>query len=59
MKEAEQALDRTVQAIRDGVSEEFWLVDLKDAYDYLGVITGENVGENLIDEIFSQFCMGK
>ena len=59
LKEAEQALDRTVQAIRDGVSEEFWLVDLKDAYDYLGVITGENVGENLIDEIFSQFCMGK
>ena len=59
LREAAEALERTIGAIQTGVSEEFWLVDLKEAYDQLGAITGENVGENLIDEIFSQFCMGK
>lgn len=56
---AVEAIGRAVEAIRQGISEEFWLIDLKEAYDQLGAITGDNVGENLIDEIFSQFCMGK
>ena len=59
LSEAIGALDQTLAGIRQRISEEFWLVDLKDTYDRLGEITGDTVGENLIDEIFSKFCMGK
>lgn len=59
MKAAIEALGQTIEGIEQGISEEFWLVDLKDTFDRLGEITGETVGENLIDEIFDKFCMGK
>ena len=39
--------------------EDFFTVDLMDAYESLGEITGEQVSEDLINEIFSEFCMGK
>ena len=39
--------------------EDFYTIDFKDAYASLGKITGEEVGEDLINEIFSKFCMGK
>ena len=59
LKAAIEALGQTIEGIEQGISEEFWLVDLKDTFDRLGEITGETVGENLIDEIFDKFCMGK
>ena len=59
LTDAIRSMDQVIEGIDAGMSEEFWLVDLKDVYDYLGEITGETVGENLIDEIFSKFCMGK
>ena len=59
LEAASEAMRQTLSGIDAGMSEEFWLVDLKDVYDRLGEITGETVGENLIDEIFSKFCMGK
>lgn len=34
-------------------------IDLRDAYDFLGEITGESVSDKIIDEIFSKFCVGK
>jgi len=34
-------------------------IDLQSAYEYLGEITGETVGESIIHQIFSQFCLGK
>ena len=37
----------------------FYSIDLMDAYESLGSITGESVGEDLVNEIFSKFCMGK
>ncbi len=39
--------------------EDFYLIDLMDAYEELGNITGESMGEDLVNEIFSKFCMGK
>ena len=39
--------------------EDFYTVDLTDAYTHLGLITGEEVGDYLANEIFSKFCMGK
>ena len=59
LSDAIGAVRETIRGIKARMSEEFWLVDLQDAYDHLGEITGETVGENLIDEIFGKFCMGK
>ena len=55
MKEATILL----QSIEDGMPEDFFSIDLLDAYEHLGFITGESVGEDLVNEIFAEFCMGK
>lgn len=53
------ALQRVRQSIRDQMPEDFYSIDLMDAYEALGSITGETIGEDLVNEIFSKFCMGK
>ncbi|MBM6803837.1 tRNA uridine-5-carboxymethylaminomethyl(34) synthesis GTPase MnmE, partial [Mediterraneibacter glycyrrhizinilyticus] len=50
---------KVIMSIEDGMPEDFYSIDLMDAYESLGSITGEAVGEDLINEIFSKFCMGK
>ena len=47
------------QSVLDGMPEDFYSIDLMDAYSQLGLIIGEEVGEDLVNEIFSKFCMGK
>ena len=47
------------QSVSDGMPEDFYSIDLMSAYAALGRITGEEVGEDLVNEIFSRFCMGK
>ena len=39
--------------------EDFLSIDLRDACECLGYITGDSAGEDIVDEIFSRFCMGK
>ena len=39
--------------------EDFFSIDLMDGYETLGSIMGESAGEDLVNEIFSKFCMGK
>ena len=56
---AYDALQRVRQSIRDQMPEDFYSIDLMDAYEALGSITGETIGEDLVNEIFSKFCMGK
>ena len=57
--------DRLTEAVRVQESlemdmpEDFYSIDLMSAYEALGAITGESVGEDLVNEIFSKFCMGK
>ena len=48
-----------IDSIEKGLSEDFYTVDLNDAYVSLGEIIGEEVGDDLVEEIFSKFCMGK
>ena len=43
----------------NGMSEDFVVIDLRSAWEKLGEITGETIGEDIIDEIFSRFCLGK
>ena len=57
--EARESLSLTRQAIADRMPEDLYTVDLMDAYAALGRIVGAEVGEDLIDRIFSEFCMGK
>jgi tRNA modification GTPase len=59
MQAAEEDLGRAVGALREGLSEEFALIDLRGALQKLGEITGETGVEDLLGEIFSRFCVGK
>ena len=56
---ASKSMKKVVESINAGMPEDFYSIDLMDAYEALGSITGESVGEDLINEIFSKFCMGK
>ena len=57
--EALQALRLVLQSIDAGLSEDFYTIDMMTAYTALGRILGEAVEDDLVDEIFSRFCMGK
>ncbi len=47
------------QSIEAQMPEDFFSIDLMAAYTSLGMIVGEQVGDDLVEEIFSKFCMGK
>ena len=59
LQSALESLQLVKKSIGDGMPEDFYSIDLMDAYESLGSIIGESVGEDLIHEIFSKFCMGK
>lgn len=59
LKSAKESLLNVEKSIDDGMEEDFFTVDLMDAYRHLGMIIGEETGEDLVNEIFSKFCMGK
>lgn len=46
-------------SLENDMPEDFYSIDLMSAYSSLGSIIGEEVGEDLVNEIFSKFCMGK
>lgn len=54
-----KSLESVVQTIDDGMTEDLYMVDLMDAYQSLGLINGETASEDLVNKIFSEFCMGK
>ncbi|MFQ7311433.1 tRNA uridine-5-carboxymethylaminomethyl(34) synthesis GTPase MnmE [Sellimonas sp.] len=56
---AYESLQRVKDSVEAGMPEDFYTIDLMDAYEALGNITGETIGEDLVNEIFSKFCMGK
>ena len=56
---AAESLKKVIVSIESGMPEDFYSIDLMDAYETLGSITGETIGEDLVNEIFSKFCMGK
>ena len=47
------------RSIEDGMPEDFYSIDLTSAHASLGKIIGEEVDEDVVNEIFSKFCMGK
>ena len=56
---AQESLSLVENSIESGMPEDFYSIDLMSAYAALGRIIGEEVGEDLVNEIFSKFCMGK
>lgn len=54
-----ESIERALEAIDEGIPVDLVSVDIKDAWSYLGEITGDTVEEDIITEIFSRFCIGK
>ena len=59
LQSARESLHKVIESIENEMPEDFYSIDLMDAYESLGSITGETIGEDLVNEIFSKFCMGK
>lgn len=59
LAEARESLLKVQESLEMDMPEDFYSIDLMSAYEALGAITGESVGEDLVNEIFSKFCMGK
>lgn len=59
LMEAADSLGLVKNSIEMDMPEDFFSIDLMNAYESLGRIIGESVGEDLVNEIFSKFCMGK
>ena len=59
LEDAYASLTMVENSIAMEMPEDFFSIDLMSAYEALGSITGESVGEDLVNEIFSKFCTGK
>lgn len=59
LETAKQHLGLVRQSIEDGMPEDFYSIDLMSAYAALGNLIGESVEDDLVEKIFSEFCMGK
>ncbi len=59
LESALKSLKLVEKSISGGLPEDFFSIDLKDAYEALGFITGETVEDDVVDRIFERFCTGK
>lgn len=59
LKEAVLSFENVKNSVKNGLPEDFYTVDLMNAYSSLGGIIGEEVDDDLVNKIFSEFCMGK
>lgn len=59
LKQAETALDTVLEGIETGMPVDLVQIDMTRAWDLLGEITGDSYQDELLDQLFSQFCLGK
>lgn len=57
--EAKESIEKVEESIENQMPEDFYSIDLMNAYEQLGFIIGESLEEDLVNEIFREFCMGK
>ena len=56
---ARRSLKQVKVTMQEALPLDFWTIDLRDAIRALGEVTGEEMTESMLDEIFSRFCIGK
>lgn len=59
LERSRQALERVICGIELGMEEDLLSIDLMDAYEHMGLITGDTARDDLAEKIFKEFCMGK
>lgn len=59
LNDCKKSLQNVLDSIDQGMPEDFYSIDLMNAYEELGFIIGESLEDDLVDKIFSEFCMGK
>ena len=59
LRQADAHLEASLRTIEADMGLDFISIDLRSAWEKLGELTGETVGEDIINEIFSKFCIGK
>ena len=58
-KSTTESLNNINKVFDEKLPWDFWTIDLRQAINYLGELTGEDLTESLLDNIFSKFCIGK
>ena len=56
---AKESLNKVIDSIDNGMPEDFLSIDMMDAYEYLGIVNGQSIEDDLAETIFREFCMGK
>lgn len=59
VRQSREALQRALDTIEEGMPVDCAIVDIREAWELLGSITGDTVHDDIIEEIFSRFCLGK
>ena len=59
LRQADQALGDVLKGLDDGMPVDLVQIDMTRAWDLLGEITGDSYQDELLDQLFSQFCLGK
>ncbi|WP_168123262.1 tRNA uridine-5-carboxymethylaminomethyl(34) synthesis GTPase MnmE [Paenibacillus sp. HB172176] len=59
LKQAKQSMEDAIEATYTGIPIDVIQIDVRSAWESLGEILGDEAGDSLIDQIFSQFCLGK
>ena len=59
LEKAKAAVDSAIAAVKDGLGLDCCSTDLAEALESLGSITGWTASEDVVDEIFGRFCVGK
>ncbi|MCK4241218.1 MAG: tRNA uridine-5-carboxymethylaminomethyl(34) synthesis GTPase MnmE, partial [Candidatus Atribacteria bacterium] len=59
LNRAKQALENVLAGLKEKITYDFLTIDLKDVLDSLGEITGDSISDEIVNDIFSRFCIGK
>ena len=59
IKIAKKSIDNAIKSLVNMIDPDLVLIDLKEAREKISSILGDNVSEDLINELFSKFCLGK